>query len=213
MPRIVPCFILLTALGCVPSAPAVKPQRHDFRLAECAEAYQAGDLEGATTKLLAYTAEYPRDALGWTLLGNCHEEADRDQEALQAYDAAIAIDPRQHQAHTGKGIVYRKLEDYDSAMASYERAVEIEPKYAEAYSSMAMILIKRKQDQQAVDYALKAYRLESDNPVIAANLAVAYHYNGEPEKREEFTRIAESLGYKSIAKIRRIFSGELSVRD
>ena len=62
-------------------------------------------------------------------------------------------------------------------------------------------------------YAKKAYDLDKGAPRIAANLAVAYHYVGDMENRDRFTRIAEQLGYDKVDTLEQIYSGELTLRD
>jgi len=59
----------------------------------------------------------------------------------------------------------------------------------------------------------RATTLDKSDPVIAANLAVACHYNNDTENRDKFTRIAEQLGYKNLDALQQIYSGELTVRD
>ncbi len=214
-------LLLLAVVGCDPSggenggdgwlAPASSRDR--MRLDRIAVVYQSGDLETAIPQLEGYTTEYPKDELAWTILGNAYESAERIEEAQAAYDKALEIEPRMFQAITGLGILHRQRGDYDAAMECYERAVEIDPTYAEAYSSMTVIALKRNDDKAAVRYAQKGYALSSSEPGIAANLAVAYHYDGQFQKRDEMTERAEELGYGKIDVLKQIYAGEVTVRD
>ena len=78
---------------------------------------------------------------------------------------------------------------------------------------MAVVELARKNDRVALNYAYKAYQYDKKNSVVAANLAVAYHYNRNFRQRDFYTKIAKRLGYKNIAGLQKIYKGILSVRD
>ena len=98
-------------------------------------------------------------------------------------------------------------------MRYYQKALELEPGYAQAYSSMAVIELKRNNDPEALRLAKIAYDKDQKDPVIAANLAITYHYNGNDRERDKFTEIAKNLGYANIDALQQIYSGELTIRD
>jgi Tfp pilus assembly protein PilF len=78
---------------------------------------------------------------------------------------------------------------------------------------MTVISLKQGKDAKALEYAKKGYDLDKTDPAAIANLAVAYHYNGMAELRDEMTEEAKSLGYKNVDSLHKIYSGELTVRD
>jgi hypothetical protein len=45
------------------------------------------------------------------------------------------------------------------------------------------------------------------------NLALAHHFNGNARKCEYFMNEADRLGYRNMMRLRKIISGELSIRD
>lgn len=171
------------------------------------------DPKTAVTKLKQHLESKPRDDMAWTILGHAYEDLDQDDEAETAYKKALEINPRRFDALTGMGILSRKKGNYDQALDYYEQALAIDPKYAQAYSSMTVIALKKNDDKKALEYAKKGYDLDKEDPVIVANLAVAYHYNGMVELRDKMTREARKLGYKNINTLEKIYSGEMTVRD
>ena len=183
------------------------------RLDAIAHDYEQGRLDQALADLKRYLRTYQKDDLAWTILGHWYREREMYDEADEAYEKAVDINPNQIAALTGQGMMYRIRKDYAAAMAAYEQAVKIDPKYAQAYSSMATIDIKRGNDKQALEHAKKGYELDSKDPVIASNLAIAYHYNGDTKNRDKMTAIAKRLGYKNIDILQEIYSGEMTVRD
>jgi hypothetical protein len=78
---------------------------------------------------------------------------------------------------------------------------------------MTTIALKQKQDKKALEFAKKGYELDKTDPVIAANLAIAYHYNNDKVNRDKLTQTAKELGYAKVDTLLKIYSGELTVRD
>lgn len=183
------------------------------RLERIAAEYEGGNIDTAIKQLNDYVAEYPRDDFAWTLLGHAYADLDRLDEAQAAYEEALAIDPGRFQAITGMGIVHRMRGDYELAMEAYRAALAIDPEYAQAYSSMAIIALRQSQDAKALEYAIRGYELDTTDPVIAANLAVAYHYNGNFDERDRMARVAEQLGYPNLDALRQVFAGEMTIRE
>lgn len=174
--------------------------------------YNGGEYARATVELKKYVAKYPKDSLAWTILGHAFEELDQDTNAEEAYESALIADPRAYQAITGLGILARKQGELEKAEGYYNQALGIHPSYAEAYSSLVMIAIKRGDFEGAVAYGEKGYALAPNNGVITANLAVAHHYAGDLNRRDEMTEVARLLNYRNMEKLRLIYKGDLDVR-
>jgi Tfp pilus assembly protein PilF len=202
--------ILLLLVGCGDTSPV---GRTSSELDAIATIYEQGQPRAAIEKLNEYLKSKPSDDLAWTILGNAYETLDQNGNAEAAYKKALEINPNRFQAIASMGILRRKQGNYDKALAYYERALAINPTYAQAYSSMTVIALKQREDRKALAYAKKAYDLDKTDPVIVANLAVAYHYNGMPELRDKSTEEARRLGYTKIDRLEKLYSGELTIRD
>ncbi len=182
-------------------------------LNDIADQYLRGELEPSHAELLVYVREHPTEARAWVILGNVCEDLGQLEEAEQAYSKAIELDPGAYQAYTGLGVLCRRRRDYGRAAEYYDRAIAINPSYAQAYSSRAIIALKRGHDRHALELAQRAYALDKRDPVIAANLATMYHYNGMVAERDQLYEAARQLRYRDLQKLDRIFSGELTLRD
>lgn len=55
------------------------------------------------------------------------------EEALQAADKAIELDPDNEEVLNAKGYALASLEQHNEAIRYYNRAIELKPDYAEAY--------------------------------------------------------------------------------
>ncbi|HET7853858.1 MAG TPA: tetratricopeptide repeat protein [Candidatus Methylomirabilis sp.] len=202
--------VLLFLLGCGDTSPV---GRSSSDLDAISKIYKQGDPKSAIEKLNEYLKSKPNDDMAWTILGNAYLDLDQQENAEAAYKKALEINSNGFQAITSMGILRRKQGKYDEALAYYEKALAINPKYAQAYSSMTVIALKQEKDAKALEYAKKAYDLDRTDPVIVANLAVAYHYNGMAELRGKTTKEAKKLGYAKIDRLEKIYSGELTIRD
>lgn len=191
----------------------VQGKSNKAELEKIAGFYLDGDLDRALSELDSYLNRYPQDDLAWTIKGNLLEDKNLDGDAESAYQEALRLNPENFQATNALGVIHRKKGDYDRAMEFYQKALELEPGYAQAYSSIAIIELKRENDERALEFAKKGYANDPEDPVIAANLAVVYHYNNMFEERDKFTRIAEELGYQNIDSLAQIYNGSITVRD
>lgn len=178
-----------------------------------AKIYQSGNVEKAIPELKSYLSAHADDTLAWTILGHASKDAGQLAEAEKAYKEAIRRNPKRIEAMTGMGMLARVTRDYDEAMRWYEQAIAIDPKYGQAYSSIVTIALKKSDFKKAVSMGEKGYQLDSTDPVIAANLAIAYHYDKQIDARDRMTKTAARLGYGKLDVLQKIYAGELDVRD
>lgn len=172
---------------------------------------QSGSTPAVVDQLRSYLQKYPQDDLAWTILGNCQMDLDDLPSAGNAFETALKINPNLVKAITGQGILLRKQGQYDQSLAMYQRALEIDPNYAQAYSSMVAIAIVRKDYAKAVQYGQQSYRLDNEDPEIAANLTIAYHFLGDLANRDKFKNVAAQLNYKNMDSLQQIINGDVVV--
>lgn len=201
-------FLVAVILAC--SVPA-KSGPDEARRGRIEAVYLEGHYSEALGQMAAYVQDHPDDALGQTILGNIQQDLDLNEAARESYQRALVLEPELVQALTGMGVVSRALGDLDKAVYWYERALALDPDYAQAWSSLAVIHLKRNDPAAAVAVGERAWALDASDPVIAANLAVSYHYVGDLAKRDEFHRTAVSMGYRNGKTLEEIYRGELTV--
>jgi tetratricopeptide (TPR) repeat protein len=202
-------FALLAAF-CVAGGAVAKDMQ---KLNRIAAIYESGDVAKTITEMKPYLASNPDDDLAWTILGHAYLDAEKKPEAEKAYKEALRINPKMFQAVTGLGMLASASKKYDEAMKWYEQAIKMNPKYAQAYSSIVTIALKRGDFKKAVSMGEKGVQLNKTDPVIASNLAIAYHYDKQIEARDRMAKTAIQLGYKNGDGLKKIFAGELDIRD
>lgn len=159
-----------------------------------------------------YVQNYPGSYRGWNLLGWAYLKTDQLKKAEQCFSKSISINDKSDNAYVGKGALYRKIDRLDKAKQNYLKAISIVPRNAEAFSSLLVIELMEGNDKKAVEYGEKAWAIRKDLPNIPANLAIAYHYLGEPEKRDKFYKLAKNLGYHNLQAIEDMINGKTSIR-
>ena len=72
-------------------------------------------------------------ATNWSEIGRQAIDAKRWNEALNAYNKAIDLNPNDASAYNNRGLAYDNLNKDDLAIADYNKAIELNPKDADAY--------------------------------------------------------------------------------
>ena len=175
--------------------------------------YLQGELYKAIKEISLYLKKHPEDDLAWTMKGNFLLALDLPSDAEKAYQQSLDLNPKNFRSLSGLGTIYWKEKNYDQAVQYYQKALKIKPAYAPAYTNISVIALKQNQAEKALEYARQAYYLDKQDPVIAANLAVAFHYTGDYTERDKYTRLAGQLGYKDTDFLNRIYSGEVVLQE
>ena len=75
------------------------------------------------------------------------------EEAIEAYNKALAIKPDYAEAHSNMGVTLKDQGKLEEAIEAYNKALFIKPDYAEAYNNMGNAL----KDQGKLEEAIEAY--------------------------------------------------------
>src|SRR5580692_2030402 len=71
---------------------------------------------------------------------NLFRKLNRFEEALAAYDLALALVPQHHEAHFNRANVLRDLRRREEALESYNRALILKPDFVEALINRGALL-------------------------------------------------------------------------
>lgn len=184
-----------------------EPEQDLAKIQSINSSFETGDYEAARNEVESYTEKYPECHQGWRLYGWSHAKLNELEEAAVGFNKAIELNPQADNAYVGLGVVKRKKGDLSGAREAYAEAIKIAPKNAEAFSSLLVIEIIDKDYRKAVEYGERSWALRKDLASIPANLAVAYHFLGNDEKKFYFYNEAKKLRYHLIENIDEIFEG------
>jgi cytochrome c-type biogenesis protein CcmH/NrfG len=89
-------------------------------------------------------AQDPRNVGSWIALGNDLSDTRQFARAIDAYNAALKLQPNNPDVITDLGVVYEQLADYDKALAAFERAQQVDPKHLQSLMNVGVIEAFRK---------------------------------------------------------------------
>ena len=125
-----------------------------------------------------------RNPIALVNLGNALDALKRDQEALDAYEQAIDLDPKYARAYNNKGNALRDLKRDQEALDAFEQAIDLDPKYALAYTNKGNALRNLKRDQEALAAYEQAIHVDPND---------AYAYTWKGGALDELKRYQEAL--------------------
>lgn len=105
---------------------------------------------------------FPHNARTRILLGSNYLMLDRVDEALEQYDIALEIDPKNWLAHEMKGKVALQAKDFARALPVYRSFSEIKPSSPDAWAGRGLSAYYEGQYQEAFDSFIRAGRLRND---------------------------------------------------
>lgn len=114
------------------------------------------------TILTGYLDIDPYSAMGWCSLGHLYNEKNEFEQAIWAYDFAIAIDENFSDAHLQKGYCYSELADHEHAAEAFKRYMELEVPDPLSYTSIGDCFRAMQQIDQAEWHYQKALELDPD---------------------------------------------------
>lgn len=127
---------------------------------------QAAVLDEAQVQALKTVAEKEPSSVGPRVqLGNLYFDAERYQEAITWYEAAVKLTPRDVNLSTDLGVAYYYTNQADKAIAQLTRSLEIEPKHTKTLLNMGIVKAFGKQDLAGATKAWEeVVQLAPDSP-------------------------------------------------
>ena len=110
--------------------------------------YEQQELDQAAESARRLIKLDPRVPNGYLLLASAQASAGHHDEALRAFDDALAIAPKHVGALCGKGNVCRTVGDQAGAIAAFRSSIEANPLHAEAYWNLANLKTFRFDDTE-----------------------------------------------------------------
>lgn len=103
----------------------------------------------------------------------------RFDEALAACKALDAVTASMPETYVHVGNTYLRLRRWDDAERAFRRAIEAHPDSAEAHLGLSTVALRKGQNQQAADSALRAAGLIYSLPRAHLNLGIALARSGD----------------------------------
>ena len=108
----------------------------------------------------------------WFEQGRCLGNLKREEEALESYDKAIALDPNYAGAWNNRGNRLLDLKRFQEALESYDQAIELDPNYAGAWNNRGNVLSDLNRKQEALESYDQALALDPNYAIAWFNRGV-----------------------------------------
>jgi len=143
----------------------------------------------------------------WNYLGSAYSGKGDLEKALEAFQAAAAIDDKHQTVYNNLGSTYllafiekRDRTDFQNALRSFKKAIELDPDYASAYNGLGGAYLLAGDLDGAIYCLEKALEIEPDSGRALFNLGLAYLNKGNKTKalglfmsyRDKFSRFISS---------------------
>lgn len=134
-------FISGVAFGIYKSGTIADPHQHE------APAAMDGDRQKTIDSLKAQARENPNDVQPWIQLGHQYFDANRPDEAIAAYEKALAIQPDNANVWTDLGVMYRRNDQPQKAIDAFDRAMNIDPAHEISRFNKGIVLFHDLKDE------------------------------------------------------------------
>ena len=128
--------------------------------------------------------EETKNAEVYILLGRAYFYAEQDIKSIDAFEAALRIDPEQSDAHFFIGLIQRFSDDLDSAERSFQNAITINSVDQKYFMELARTLEMKGDLTSAAKTYKNVLVLDADNFDANFNLATIHANDGDTETAE-----------------------------
>ncbi len=134
----------------------------------------------------------PSEISFWNL-GFAFRDSGRPDDALAAFDQAIALNPNLARVHYGKGLALSDLGRWMESIVEFQSALTLDPKYVPPHANLSYVFQKLGEYDKAVTEAQTAIQLDPQYAPAYNNLGVSYAYLGKMEEAAKAFQEAASL--------------------
>jgi tetratricopeptide (TPR) repeat protein len=110
------------------------------------------------------------------------EDPNTHADAIEAYQAVLALDPEHAAAHINLGTLHYNRQDFNLAETHYRAAITIDPRYALAHFDLGNVLDETGRIAEAIRSYNTALQLAPTYGDAHYNVALAYEKIREPRK-------------------------------
>lgn len=140
--------------------------------------------------LEALLREEPGHSRAWSISGFLYAEKGRFQDAVAAFERAVALNGRDAGTLFNLGFALQRVDRHEEAIERFRQALELDPTIDRAWYGIGLSLIQRGRYREAIEPLNQAARLQPLSPFARYQLAAAWFKLGEHEKvQAEYRRV------------------------
>ena len=112
------------------------------------------------------------------------------QEALEEFQNALRLDPKNAKAHNNSGVTYFKMGNFERAVEHFQNALELEPANIFSHTNMGLTYLKLNKPARAEKQLKQSLQIEPDNPLVHFFLGYTYYVRNDFSHAARFYRDA-----------------------
>jgi len=117
--------------------------------------------------LVSEVLDNPQNTKAWIQLGHVYFDTHKYDQAINAYEKALELNPNDADVLTDLGIMYRRSRQPRKALEKFEKAISVDPKHENSRMNKGIVLMNDLGDQEG---AIQAWEeLLEINPVAMFN--------------------------------------------
>jgi eukaryotic-like serine/threonine-protein kinase len=140
-----------------------------------------------------------RSPAPYVSLGRLHSSLAKHDLALQEFQKALAINPRDSEAIKGMAGAYVRMGRIQDAEDSYKRAIALKPDYWDGYNSLGFFYYNQKRYADAIKQFEHVIQLTPDNAAAHSNLGGQFQNVGDYQQAEEEFKKSIALAPSYVA--------------
>ena len=133
--------------------------------------------------------------------GNALWELGRDEEAIEAYQQSIILNPGYAYPYNGLGNALHNLGRNEEAVDAYRQSIRVNPTYTSPYNGLGNALIYLGQDEKAIEVFRQALALDHELANPYYGMGIAFTCLGNYEKAIESYRMFIQSADKKKAEV------------
>ena len=149
-------------LGSSPSKSSNAQEPSQDQLNSLFKLYNQNRLQQVVNEAQTLTKRYTKSLTLWNLIGSSAAQLGQLDEAVNAFQKAISINPDYAKAYYNMGNALRDLGKLDEAVEAYKKALASKPDYAEAYNNMGYIFQQQEKPEEAIEAYNNAISIKPD---------------------------------------------------
>ena len=110
--------------------------------------------------------EQEEDEENLMLQGRCFRFLERFDEAADAYDCGLAIDPENPWIRFEYGLLFEARDNSDAAIAQYRRALSFKPDFFEVWWQLSGLFLDAGRNEECLSCCEQARKLDPKNPHV-----------------------------------------------
>lgn len=168
-------------------------QVHESLLNEAQGYLLAGDANSCRQRCLAIIEHDENNGEAYSLLGAALSSMRMLDEAADAFNRALALNPDAAPAHHNLGHVLRQQGRLDEAVRCFQKAISIDPNYGIGHQSLGIASLTLGKPDAAEQSFEQALRLIGDDPYVLTYLGMTRHEQKNFAGAVDAFRAAEKL--------------------